>query len=128
MKFRYSPGGLPFVDITLAHEDYMISRSALVDSGSTINVLPYEDGLDLRLSWEGQPVPLKDEGLLHGAPVYGVLLTAQIVPFPPVKLAFAWTQKSRQEVRVILGQTNFFEYFEITFRGREKSFDISPYD
>ena len=128
MKFLYSPGGLPFVDITLTHEDRMISRSALVDSGSTINVLPYEDGLDLGFPWEGQPVPLKDEGLLQGAPVYGVLLTAQIAPFSPVKLAFAWTQKSRQEIRLILGQTNFFEYFEITFRGREKSFDISPYD
>ena len=53
MKFHYSPGGLPFVDITLTHEDYVISRSTLVDSGSTINVLPYEDGLDLGLSWEG---------------------------------------------------------------------------
>ncbi len=113
------------MDITLTHEDYVISISALVDSGSTINVLPYEDGLDLGLSWEGQHVPLKDEGFLQGSLVYGVLLTAQIASFPPIKLAFAWTQKSRKEVRLILGQTNFFEYFDITFRGREKTFDIS---
>ncbi len=32
------------------------------------------------------------------------------------------------EVRLILGQTNFFEYFEITFRGREKTFEILPYE
>jgi hypothetical protein len=116
------------VEITLAHEDHMISRPALVDSGSTINVLPYEDGLDLGLSWEAQHVPLKDEGFLQGAPAYGVLLTTQIAQFSSVKLAFAWTQKSRKEVRLILGQTNFFEYFEITFRGREKTFDISSYE
>ncbi len=38
MKFPYTAGGLPFVDITLIHADQSISRSALVDSGSTINV------------------------------------------------------------------------------------------
>ena len=128
MKFHYSPGGLPFVEITLTHEEHVISRPALVDSGSTINVLPYEDGLDLGLSWEEQHMPLKDEGFLQGAPAYGVLLTAQIASFPPIRLAFAWTQKSRTKVRLILGQTNFFEYFEITFRGREKTLHISLYD
>ncbi len=105
-----------------------ISRTALVDSGSTVNVLPYEDGLELGLSWEDQRVPLEDEGFLQGAPVYGVLLTVQLENYSPVTQAFAWTQKSRNDVRVILGQTNFFEYFEITFRGREKIFDIFPYE
>jgi hypothetical protein len=128
MRFHYSPGGLPFVTVALTHQHQTISRTALVDSGSTINVLPYEDGLDLGFSVAEQSVPLKDEGLLQGTPVYGVLLTMQIASFAPVELAFAWTRKSRQQMRLILGQTNFFESFEITFRGREKAFDISPYD
>ncbi len=128
MKFPYTAGGLPFVDITLSHADQSISRSALVDSGSTINVLPYQDGLDLGLSWEAQRVPLKDEGFLQGMPVYGILLTVQLPTFSPVTLAFAWTQKRRETVPLILGQTNFFEYFEVTFRGREKIFVISSYD
>ncbi len=85
-----------------------------------------EYGLELGLSIESQRVPLKDEGFLQGAPVYGVLLTGQIGTFSPIKLAFAWTQKSHKQVRLILGQTNFFEYYEITFRGREKTFEILP--
>ena len=122
----YTPGGLPFVEIVLSSGIHMITRSALVDSGSTINVLPYEDGCDLGLSWEIQRVPLKDEGFLAGAPVYGVLLTGSLASFSPVELAFAWTRKSREEVRFILGQVNFFEYFDVTFRGREKTFEIVP--
>ena len=128
MIFPYSTGGLPFVDITFSSKTHSLTKSALVDSGSTINVLPYEDGLDLGLSWEEQKVPLKDEGFLQVMPVYAVLLKAQLATFPPVQLAFAWAQKSRDNIRLILGQTNFFEHFKITFQGREKTFSITPYD
>jgi len=123
---HYAPGGLPFVDITIASGTHTITRPALVDSGSTINVLPYEDGCELGLSWTAQRVPLKDEGFLAGAPVYGVLLIVSLAPFSPVELAFAWTRKSRDYVRLILGQVNFFEHFDVTFRGREKMFEIVP--
>ncbi len=128
MNFSYSPGGLPFVDLTLTHAGQSIAKPALVDSGSTINILPYEDGLDLGLSWEVQRVLLKSEGFLKGTSTYAVLLTAQLATFSPVQLAFAWTRKSRDEIRLILGQTNFFQHFEVTFRGREGSFTIAPYD
>jgi len=128
MKFSYASQDLPFLTITLSHHKCSISRTALVDSGSTINVLPYEDGLDLGLSWEEQNVPLRDEGFLLGSPMFGVLLTVQFENYSPVTQAFAWTQKSRNEIRLILGQTNFFEYFEIRFRGREKTFEILPYE
>lgn len=50
MKFSYTPQGLPFVTIILTFHERSISRTALVDSGSTVNVLPYEDGLELGLS------------------------------------------------------------------------------
>ncbi len=61
MKFSYAPEGLPFVDIIITHHERSVSRTALVDSGSTINVLPYEDGLELGLSRTEQRVPLRDE-------------------------------------------------------------------
>ena len=128
MKWSYASEGLPFVTIVLTYHGRSISRTALVDSGSTINVLPYEDGLDLGLCWEDQGLPLRDEGFLQGTPVYGVLLTVQVGSYAPVNQAFAWTQKGRSAVRLILGQTNFFEQFEITFRGREKTCEIFPYD
>ena len=126
MITSYAPNGLPFIEIVLSSDTRTITRSALVDSGSTINVLPYEDGCDLGLSWETQRVPLKDEGFLAGAPVYGVLLTVSLASFSPVQLAFAWTRKRREDVRLILGQVNFFEHFDVTFRGREKTVEIVP--
>ncbi len=126
MIAQYTPGGLPFVEVTLTHETQSITRPALVDSGSTINVLPYEDGCELGLSWDAQRAPLKDEGFLAGAPIYAVLLTASIASLSPLPLAFAWTRKSRDVVRLILGQVNFFEQFDVTFRGREKLFEIVP--
>lgn len=126
MIVPYSPGGLPFVDVSLTHGMRTIHRVALVDSGSTINVLPYEDGREIGLSREGQQAPLKDEGFLRGAPVYAVLLTTSFGPFSPVDLAFAWTGMGRDDIRLILGQVNFFEHFDVTFRVREKSFEITP--
>ena len=38
-------GGLPFVPITLTYRDQAVQVSALVDSGSTVNVLPYDVGV-----------------------------------------------------------------------------------
>ncbi len=126
MITQYPQKGLRLVDVTRGHGTRTINRSALVDSDSTINVLPYKDGRDIGLSWETQRVPLKEEGFLRGAPVYAILLTAFLGPFPSVELAFAWTRKGRDIVRLILGQVNFFENFDVTFRGREKTFEIIP--
>ena len=84
-------GGVPFVPIALTYRDHTIHESALVDSGSTVNVLPYDVGLQLGFIWEEQDFPLDVLGVLRGAPAYGVLLTGEIEPFPPVRLAFVCT-------------------------------------
>jgi len=126
MKFSYVPGELPFVEVTLSSGSQKIVRSALVDSGSTINVLPYEDGLDLGLVWDEQMVPLKAGGVLSGTPMRAVLLEGKIGSYPPVKLGFAWTQRSCEEIRLILGQTNFFQFFDVSFKGKEGTFTILP--
>ncbi len=63
-QFRYTkspnfPGmaGLPTVSLTLAHEQTTLTQPALVDSGSTINVLPYEVGW--HWVWHGNRRPLR---------------------------------------------------------------------
>lgn len=131
-RFSYSTaeagvkGGLPFVRMTLIHRDQRTQVSALVDSGATVNVLPYEVGVQLGLVWEEQDFPLDVVGVLRGSPAYGVLLSGEVGAFPPVRLAFAWTRKSSEEVPVILGQVNFFQEFRAWFDGRAQIFELTP--
>jgi hypothetical protein len=119
-------GGLPFVPITLTYRDQTVQVSALVDSGSTVNVLPYDVGVQLGLIWEEQDFSLDVVGVLRGAPAYGILLIGEIEPFSPVRLAFVWTRKTSEEVRVILGQVNFFQEFKVSFDGKVQTFDLLP--
>jgi len=113
-QFPNLQSGLPFLPLTLSVKDCYIETSALVDSGSTVNVLPYDTGLSLGLIWKEQNVALPSlVGTLRGLPAFGVLITGEVSPFPPVSLAFAWTQSN--DVPVILGQINFFSEFERCF-------------
>lgn len=119
-------GGLPFVPITLTAHEHSVGVSALVDSGSVVNVLPYDVGLELGLIWEAQTFSLPVGGLLRGTPAFGVLFTGHLENFPPLVLAFAWTQKSRSDVPVILGQVNFFqEVYPILFNGKVGVFELA---
>jgi hypothetical protein len=63
-------------------------------------------------------------GILAGTPTVGVILTGQVSGLPPVSLVFAWTR--RNDVRFILGQTNFFQEFEVCFAGAQQIFEIAP--
>jgi hypothetical protein len=130
-QFRYTkspnfPGmaGLPLVPVTLAHAQTTLTQVALVDSGSTINVLPYEIGLALGLVWDSQTFALDVMGILAGSPAFGVVVTGQVTGLPPAKLIFAWTRKN--DVRLILGQTNFFQEFDVWFSGSQQIFEIAP--
>lgn len=138
-RFAYSrlpayPGlepGLPFVPLLLTHPHHAGSGKsclvqALVDSGASVNVLPYDVGIQLGLVWETQTFSLPVAHWLRGAQAFGVLLTGQIDPFLPVKLAFAWTQKTSADIPVILGETNFFQVFDVCLSGAQQVFEIAP--
>lgn len=133
-RFAYSrmpayPGlepGLPMIPFTLTYHGQSRTIQAIVDSGASINVLPYEIGLQLGLHWETQTFTLPVANWLRGSEAFGVLLTGQLDPFPPVELAFAWTQKTSAEIPLILGQTNFFQAFDVCFSGSQQIFEIAP--
>lgn len=88
-EFAYSPDGdakqpadgLPFVPIILSQAGREVSGLGLIDSGATINVLPFEIGLELDLVWEEQNFPLQLVGALREAPAFGVLLVGRVEPF-----------------------------------------------
>lgn len=47
-----SASALPYAPITLQPGDRKVQISGLIDSGSTLNVLPFDVGLQLGAVWE----------------------------------------------------------------------------
>jgi hypothetical protein len=121
---RSDAGLLAYLPITLRHETHSLSVTGLLDTGSTVNVLPYPVGLQLGLVWDQQTTPVHLTGNLTRLPTRGVIVSDQVASFPLVELAFAWTQSS--EVTVILGQVNFFMEFDVCFFRSQSAFEINP--
>jgi len=110
--------------ITLSHETHSVTVSGLLDTGSTVNVLPYPIGLQLGLVWEQHTAQVRLTGNLARLPARAVIVSGQVESFPPVELAFAWTQS--EEVPMILGQVNFFMEFAVCFFGSQSTFEVKP--
>ena len=115
---------LAYLPITLRHETHVLTVTGLLDTGSTVNVLPYPLGLQLGLVWEQQPTQVHLTGSLARLPARGVIVSGQVAVFPPVELAFAWTQST--EVPMLLGQVNFFMEFDVCFFRSQSAFEVNP--
>lgn len=125
-QFSYVPYKgilMPFLPIKLANNNLSVETSALLDSGAMINILPYQLGLDLGLSWDDSKVNIPLAGNLASCPAAGILLTAIVGNFSPVTLAFAWAKTDN--VSVLLGQVNFFAEFDICFYRSKQYFEIA---
>ncbi|MDX2254847.1 MAG: hypothetical protein NW214_04970 [Pseudanabaenaceae cyanobacterium bins.39] len=103
---------------------HIVETVGLVDSGATINVLPYELGLQLGSIWDERKAIIRLTGNLGNQQAIPFSLVAQIGEFEPVKLVFAWTNISN--VPLILGQTNFFLEFDVCFYRSKSEFEIQP--
>lgn len=118
--------GVPFVQITLSHSGYALEWAAVVDSGATTSVLPYDLGVQLGLVWEEQTLPVALGGVYRDTQAFSVLLRGEIPGFSAVALGFSWIDKTSDEARLLLGQMNFFQRFKVTFEAYKRTFDISP--
>ena len=115
---------LAYLPITLRHGTHVLTVAGLLDTGSTVNVLPYPLGLQLDLVWEQQTTRVHLTGSLARLPARGVIVSGQVASFPPVDFAFAWTQAT--DVPMILGQVNFFMEFDVCFFRSQAAFEINP--
>ena len=115
---------LPLLPITLSNKDNLLTVSGLLDTGATVNVLPYSIGQQLGLEWENQTISINLTGNLANYESKAVLLTGQINNFSPVKLAFAWTKADN--ISLILGQVNFFLEFDVCFYRSQLVFEVKP--
>ncbi len=115
---------MPWLPLILSYGTQAVSVSGLVDSGATVNVLPYKAGLDLGAVWNEQTGLLRLSGNLAGLPAIPLILSATVGDFPVVPLAFAWTRA--ENVPLILGQVNFFMEFDVCFYRSQQAFEVRP--
>lgn len=115
---------MPFLPLTLAHGGRQVAASGLLDTGAAANVLPFSVGESLGLIWEAQRVPIVLSGNLAHIPARGIVVSATVDSFAPVRLAFAWAQIDN--IRLLLGQANFFHEFDACFFRARSEFEIRP--
>src|SRR5688572_1633365 len=82
----------PFLPLRLQYQRKIISVNGLVDTGSSLNVLPFEAGLELGLHWPDQANWLQSAGNLGNYRAIEVELVAWVGYFPAFAIAFAWTE------------------------------------
>jgi hypothetical protein len=90
IEFPFSDDeALPTIAITLSHAGFSVSANALLDTGSAVNLLPYDIGLQLGAIWEEQTIRLPLAGNLARVEARGVFVYVQIGNLEAVRLAFA---------------------------------------
>lgn len=113
---------LPKVPVILISQGRQIQLSGLVDTGASINVLPYRAGLALGAKWEQGGKPLELAGNLGRFEARTLQADAIIGDFDPVRLIFAWTRL--ESAPLILGQVNFFMEFKVCFDRTQFYFEL----
>ncbi len=114
----------PYVPITLSYQDCILDALGLLDTGSSLNVLPYHVGLALGAVWEEQRLSISLAGNLALVEAKGLVVVGKISDFPPVRLAFAWAKSN--DPPIILGQLNFFMEFDVCFYRSQLAFEVCP--
>lgn len=118
------PETAPCLPLTLSYRGYSQEVLGLLDTGASVNVLPYQIGLELGAVWEEQTLTLRLGGNLAAIEAKGIIISATVAQFSSVNLAFAWAKTNN--VPVLLGQMNFFREFNVCFYGSQLCFDIFP--
>jgi hypothetical protein len=113
---------LPKLPIELKYQDRSVSGLGLLDTGSSVNVLPYQMGLSLGLVWENSTMAVTLGGNLAMAEARGVLVYAIVGDFEPVRLVFAWCESN--DVPLLLGRMNFFSEFNVCFYQSQLMFEV----
>jgi hypothetical protein len=118
------PDALPQLPLSLTYRDTSIEVAALLDTGASVNVLPYSLGVQLGAIWEEQTTSVILAGNLATVEARGLLVTAQISDFAPVRLVFAWS--ASDDAPLLLGRMNFFLEFDVCFYRSQLTFEVRP--
>jgi hypothetical protein len=115
---------VPKMPLTLTYRNSSIDVLALLDTGASVNVLPYNVGVELGAVWEEQTMAVILAGNLASTEARGLLVSARIGNFNPLRLVFAWSKSD--DVPLLLGRMNFFMEFDVCFYRSRLIFEVSP--
>ncbi len=115
---------LPQLPLSLTYQNSSVEVSGLLDTGASVNVLPYSVGIQLGAIWEQQTTSVTLAGNLAPVEARGLLVSATIRTFDPVRLVFAWSLSD--DIPLLLGRMNFFREFDVCFYGSQLLFELSP--
>lgn len=115
---------MPYLPLKLSLNEQSLNAEGLLDTGASVNVLPYYLGTQLGLIWENETLSILLTGNLARFESRAVVVEAQVIPFPMVNLAFAWTQVPNTPL--ILGQANFSFEFDVCFSCARSEFEVCP--
>lgn len=97
---------VPILPLTLSYQNSVVNVSGLLDTKASINVLPYSVGIQLEAAWEELTTSVQLAGNLATVEAKGLILSAQIASFAPVRLVFAWS--FTDDLPLLLGRMNIF--------------------
>jgi hypothetical protein len=118
------PDALPQLPLSLKYRGSLVEILALLDTGSSVNVLPYSVDVQLGAVWEEQTTSVILAGNLASVEARGLLVDAQVGGFDPVRLVFAWS--SSDDAPLLLGRMNFFLEFDVCFYRSQLVFEVRP--
>jgi hypothetical protein len=115
---------LPKLPLILTYRNSSVDVSGLLDTGASVSVLPYSIGVQLGAIWEEQTTSVLLAGNLAPVEAKGLLVSAEIGSFEPVRLVFAWSLSD--DMPLLLGRMNFFLEFDVCFYRSQLVFDVCP--
>jgi len=113
----------PYLPICLFGRGMPIEAYGLVDSVRRQTFCPYGVGVNLGLNWSKgiSCGPIKGAFACDQSRAANVL--CKVGQFKSVNLIFAWVDSD--DVPLILGQTDFFLFYNVCFFASEKAFEIT---
>ncbi|MEH2298749.1 MAG: retroviral-like aspartic protease [Nostoc sp.] len=114
---------VPILPLTLSYKNSVVNVSGLLDTGASINVLPYSVGIQLGAAWQELTTSVRLAGNLAPVEAKGLVVSAQIASFAPVRLVFAWSLTD--DAPLLLGRMNFFLEFDVCFYRSQMAFELS---
>jgi hypothetical protein len=114
---------MPIIPLRLENANNVVQTQALIDSGASVNVMPYQVGLDLGFNWEKAPVGKRLAGTLAASETRLLVARAYLADLRMIELGFVWVQS--QHSRLLLGQNNFFKFYEVCFSRKHLTIKIS---
>jgi predicted aspartyl protease len=118
------PDALPQLSLSMTYRGSSVEVAALLDTGASVNVLPYSVRIQLGAVWEEQTTSVTLAGNLAAVEARGLLVSAQISNFAPVQLVFAWSMSD--DAPLLLGRMNFFLEFDVCFYRSQLAFEVRP--